>query len=130
MKNIFHVVSKLVAVLLLGITVTGCATTYHGIEISNVPNIRELYIRNAGTTNWGTDIAGNMKYIDKSRFSERVDIKVLDNNGIVYCKYNVPFNDAAFVVTGKTSSLNPIAGLGLLGVVVALLNIFAPPKGE
>ena len=130
MKNIFHVVRKLIAVLLLGVTITGCATTYHGIEISNVSNIRELYIRNAGTTNWGTDIANNMQNIDKSRFSENVDIRVIDTNSVVYSKYNVPFNDASFIETGKTSSINLFAGIGLIGVVVALLNIIAPPKGE
>jgi len=123
MKNIFHVASKLIAVLLLGITVTGCATTHYGLEISNVPYIKEVYIRNTGATNWGTNIASNMQYIDKSRFSEKVDIKVLDANGIVYYKYNVPFNDAAFVETNKTSSINPIAGLGLLGVVLAVFNL-------
>jgi hypothetical protein len=96
MKGIFHVVRKLVAVLLLGIFVDGCAYTRYGLEISNVPNIREIYIRNAGTTNWGTDLASDMQNIDKSRFSEMVDIKVIDTNGVVYSRYNIPFNDAAF----------------------------------
>ncbi|WP_461255338.1 hypothetical protein [Treponema sp. R80B11-R83G3] len=121
LKNIFHVASKLVAVLLLGITVTGCATTHHGIEISNVSNIREIYIRNAGTTNWGTNIASKIKDINKSEFSEMVDIRVIDTGGVVYSKYNIPFNDAVFVETSKTSSINPFAGgllaIGLLGAI-------------
>jgi len=124
MKNRFHVVSKLVAVLLLGITVAGCASTRHGIEISNVLNIREIYIRNAGVANWGTNLADNMQDIDKSGFLERVDIRVVDTNGVVYSRYNVPFDDAAFVETGKTSSINPFAAGGLaLAILPVLLLI-------
>ena len=131
MKNRFHVVGKLVAVLLLGTTVAGCAYTHHGIEINNVPNIREIYIRDAGTANWGANIAGNMQDIDKSRFSESVDVRVIDTNGLVYSRYNVPFNDAAFVETSKTSSMNEWALYGLVGVagVLSLILIYAP-KGE
>ena len=126
MRNIFHIARKLVAVLLLGITVAGCAYTRYGIEISNVPHIREIYIRNAGTTNWGANIASDIRNIDKSKFSEMVDIRVIDANGVVYGKYNVPFNDAAFVETGKTRRMNPflwipigLAGLALsFGVII------------
>jgi len=119
LKNIFHIGSKLIAVLLLGITVAGCKTTQHGIEISNVLNIKEFYIRNAGTANWGTDTVKNMQSLDKSRFSERVDIRVIDTNGVVYSKYNVPFDDAAFVETGKDSSISLFALIGLLvGTIV------------
>jgi len=127
MKNIFHVARKLVAVLLLGITVAGCASTQHGIEISNVLNIKELYIRNAGVTNWGTNIASNMQNIDKTKFSERVDLRVVDSNGVVYSRYNAPFNDAAFVETGKTSSMNLFAQLGLAGALLAVLIIMPKP---
>jgi hypothetical protein len=105
MKNRFNVVRKLVAILVLGTTVAGCASTQHGIAISNVLNIREIYIRNAGTANWGTNKVRNMDDIDESGFSERVDIRVIDSNGVVYSKYNIPFNDAAFVETSKTSSI-------------------------
>ena len=123
MRSIFHVASKLVAVLLLVITVAGCAYSRHGIEISNVSNIREIYIRNAGTTNWGMNIAGVMQNIPKSAFSERVDIRVIDTNDVVYSKYDVPFNDGAFVETKKTSSMNLFAKLGIaaVGVIVGLL---------
>jgi len=129
MRNIFHIARKLVTVLLLGITVAGCAYTRYGIEISNVPDIREIYIRNAGTTNWGTNIASDMQDIDKSRFSEMVDISVIDTNGIVYSRYNVPFEDAAFVETDKTSSINPFA-MGLLGAAGLVVLLLVMPKGE
>jgi len=109
MKNIFLVVRKLVTVLLLAIMIAGCSYTKHIIEISNVSNIREIYIRNTGTTNWGTNTVSKIQDIDKSRFSDTVDIRVIDSNGIIYTKYNVPFNDAAFVETDKTSSINPYA---------------------
>ena len=132
MRNIFHIARKLVTVLLLGITVAGCAYTRYGIEISNVPDIREIYIRNAGTTNWGTNIASDMQDIDKSRFSEMVDISVIDTNGIVYSRYNVPFEDAAFVETDKTSSPNMYATAGLAAALVVVLLIILPKskKGE
>jgi len=122
MKNRFHVVIKLIAVLLLGVMIIGCASTQHGIEISNVHNVRELYIRNTGTTDWGPNIANNMKNIDRSRFSEKVDIKVIDANGVVYTKDNVPSD---FVETGKTSSMNDFALLLLLGgALVLVLTVF------
>jgi len=132
MRSIFHVASKLVAVLLLVITVAGCANTRHGIEINNVPNIREVYIRNAGSTNWSTNIASNLQNIDKSRFSEMVDINVIDNNGIVYSSYNVPFNDSSFVETGKTSSPNLFASAGIAATLAVVLLIILPKskKGE
>ena len=130
MKDRFHVAGKLVAVLLLGITVAGCATTRHGIEISNVQNIREIYIRNAGTTNWGTDIASNVQNINKSIFSESVDIRVIDTNGVVYSRYDVPFNDAAFVETGKQSSFNPFALAGLAGAGLLVLLLIPKPDAK
>jgi len=114
---------KLAAVLLLGVIVAGCATTRHGIEISNVQNVKGIYIRNAGTASWGANILG--ENIDKSRYSEMVDIKVVDANDIVYCKYNVPLNDAAFEETGKTSTMNLFAQVVLAGaIVVGILLIF------
>jgi len=132
MKNLFHVARKLVAVLLLGITVAGCASTQHGIEISNVRNLKEVYIRNAGTTNWGSNIVNNLQNIDRSRFSERVDIRVVDANGVVYNKKNVPFDDPAFPETGKTSSMNIFAqGAILIGLVAGLWGLSTLiPKGE
>jgi hypothetical protein len=119
-RNIF-LLGMLVMVLVFGMTVVGCATTKHGVEISNVSNVREIYIRNAGTTNWGANIASTIQDIDTSRFSERVDIRVLDTNGVVYSKYNVPFNDAAFVETGKTSSMNLFASLGLSSALLVIV---------
>jgi len=131
-KNIFHVARKLIAVLLLGITFAGCASTKHGIEISNVRNLKEVYIRNAGTTNWGSNIANDLQNIDRSRFSEKIDIRVVDTNGVVYNKYNVPFDEAAFQETGKTSSMNLFAQGALLVALVAGLWGLSTliPKGE
>jgi len=122
MKNIFHVASKLIAVLLLVITISGCfSITRHAIDISNVHGIRELYIRDAGTTNWGSNIAKNMQDIDKSKYSEKVDIKVVDNNGIVYSKDNVSFNNSDFAETGKTSEINMLGMMLLAGVSIGAL---------
>ena len=92
--------------LVFGMTVIGCATTQYDVAVSNVYGVREIYIRSAGTTNWGTNMAGNLQNIDRSKFSETVDIRVIDANGFVYSKYGVPFNDAAFVETDKTRSVN------------------------
>jgi len=126
-KSKFLMGGMLVMVLVFGMSVSGCATTRHGVEISNVSanNIKEVYIRNAGTTGWGSNMAGNLQNIDNSRFSQTVDIRVVDTSGVVYSKYNVPFGDAAFVETGKTSSMNPfvLAG-GLLVLLGAYLIIF------
>ena len=125
MKNVFYVVSKLVAVLLLGITVAGCVSTQYSVDIRNVGNsISEVYIRNAGTTNWGTNLAGTLRNIDRSIFSDKVDIRVVDALGLVYSKYNVPFSKADFEVTGKNYSLNTpgllllLLGLGGLGYLI------------
>ena len=122
-RNIF-LLGMLVMVLVFGMAVVGCATTKHGVEISNVSDVKEIYIRNAGATNWGANIASTMQDIDTSRFSEMVDIRVLDTNGVVYSKYNVPFNDAAFVETGKTSSMNLFAQIGIVGAVLAGFLLF------
>jgi len=126
----FFMFGMLVMVLVFGMSVSGCETTQHGVEISNVSanNIGEIYIRNAGTTNWGSNVAKNLQNIDKSIFSETVDIRIVDTNGIVYSKYNVPFDDAAFVEAGKTSSMNMFAGLGLVGVGLAALFLLAPTQ--
>ena len=119
-RNIF-LLGMLVMVLVFGMAVVGCATTEHGVEINNVSNVKEIYIRNAGATNWGANIANTMQDIDTSRFSEMVDIRVLDTNGVVYSRYNVPFNDAVFVETGKTSSMNLFASLGLSGALLVIV---------
>ena len=116
-KNRFFVVGKLVAILLLGVTVIGCTTTQYGVEISNVPitSIRAVYIRNAGATDWGNNIAVNLNNIDRTRYSRTVDIRVVDTNGVVYSRYNIPFGDDAFIASGKTTSLNLFAGMVIAG---------------
>lgn len=124
MKNRFFILGMPVTILVLGMMVAGCATTHHSVEISNVSNIRELYIRNAGAVSWGTNIIGDIKSINKSNYSERVDIRVVDSNGIVYSKLNVPFGNTAFVETNKTSTPN-IYALGALGLIVILIYSLA-----
>jgi len=76
-----------------------CTTTHHGVSVINVPNINELYIRNAGTSNWIR--ISDIQDIDKSSFSNRVDIRVIDTNGVAYSKFNVPFDDAVFAETNR-----------------------------
>jgi hypothetical protein len=102
-KNKFFMIGMMSMVLVIGITIIGCTTIEYSVEISNVPNISEINIRNAGTTIWDTDMVRNWQNIDKSKFSETVDIRVIDTNGIVYTKYNVPFGDDDFVETEKRS---------------------------
>jgi len=116
----------LAGILIFGITLIGCKTTQHHLEISNVQSAREVYIRNAGAHNWGSNVAGHLKDIDKSKFSTRVDVRVIDANGIVYSKYNVPFGDAAFVETGKTRSINRgflYSVTGVAGIVAIVLYL-------
>ena len=126
-KSLFQMEKVMAMVLILGMTVSGCATTQHGIESSNVRNISAVYIKNAGASSWGADMVRNLKDIDRSRYSSRVDIKVVDVNRIVYTKYNVSFDDAAFVVTEKTSTLNSVASGALLvlgiGLYVLILSV-------
>ena len=126
MKNRFFIGGILVLVLVFGMTVIGCTTTHYGVDISNVTNIKEVYIRNAEATQWSKNLAGILNDIDISGFSERVDIKVVDTNGLVYSKQNVPFGDAAFVQTSKTnymgmgtSVLGSLLGLAILIPVIA-----------
>ena len=132
-KNRFIVLEKLITILLLGVIVAGCKTTNYGVEITNVPrtNIRAVYIRNAGTTDWGYNVASILTNINRTRYSQTVDIRVVDNNGVVYSTYNVPFDDAAFSYTGDTKSLNII---GQLGLIVALAGtiwfIYKLPVGN
>jgi len=126
-KSKYFTAGVLLFVLIFGMFATGCTTTHHGIEIDNVRNVRELYIKNAGTNNWGSNLAGSslhfdrggapggaefgtvsgyLQRINKSHYSETVDIKVVDTNGIVYTKFNVKFNDESFVETKKIKTAN------------------------
>jgi len=103
---------------------TGCATRrYYSVEVSNVPNITTLYIRNAGMTSWGVGMSGaTLQNIDTSRFSERVDIRVVDTTGAVFSSYNVPFDSASFVVTERTSEDRPyIWTWVLIGITVPVV---------
>jgi hypothetical protein len=123
-KSKFLMEKVLAIVLICGMTFAGCTTTQHNVEISNVPNIREVYIRNAGTANWGANLAGNLQDIDRSRFSDRVDVRVIDANGIVFSKLNVPFNDAAFVETSSERYIGTGTTI-LLGLLLLPFSIYA-----
>ena len=117
--------------LVFGMLFLGCSTTQYGVAISNVSNIREVYIRNVGTSNWGTNIAGSLQDIDRSRFSAQVDIKVIDTNGITYSKYNVPFDDYAFVETSKERYVGTgTQALGILALAAILIPVLVVKGGE
>ena len=116
-KSKLFMAGVLIIVLIFEMTVVGCSTSKHSIEINNVHNIREIYIKNTGTSNWGANLAGTLWDIHKSNYSERVDIRVIDTNGIVYSKNNVPFGDADFVEVNKYQQINIYAFAGVLGAV-------------
>ena len=139
-----------VLVVVLAFGSLGCATSYHGVEITNVSAVREIYIRNAGTTNWSSNLVSSLKDIDrsiffgekvdiglimslkgidKSRFSDTVDIRVVDANGIVYSKYNVPFGNDAFEQRYKERywGVGTIVGYG--GVALLILTIVILIRG-
>ena len=119
---------KVIAIMvLIGIIVmsfAGCTTTQYRIRINNVQNIREVNIRNAGTTSWGMNWAGNLDNIDGSRFSERVDIRVIDTNGIVHSRYNLPFDAGAFEVTRERYTgvgTSVLLSIILIGALIPLI---------
>ena len=112
----------LIIILVFGMTFTGCATSHHHIVISNVRDISAVFIRNAGTTGWGSNMVSRMQNIHKSEYSERVDIRVIDSNGIEYISLNVAFDDNAFTETGKNSYVGrgTTMLLGILGAAIAI----------
>jgi len=124
--------------VLLCITVpmfTACRTTIaHVVEVSGVPNVRDLYIRNAGTASWGANLAGVINDIDVSRFPGNVDIRVVGTDGVVHSRYNIPFA-SAFVYTDSRSESNAVGDtLGILALLgglvglIALLWVLAPAE--
>ena len=115
-KNWFFMARVLTIVLIFGTVFAGCTTTHHNVSISNVQNVREVFIRNAGTSNWGTNMAGNLQDIDRSKYSESVDVRVIDTQGFIYSNYNVPFDDNAFTVTSSEKYM----GMGTNFLMVAL----------
>jgi hypothetical protein len=131
MKNRFSVVRIPITVLLLAATLGGCTTTRHSVEISNVPSIGEIYIRNTGTASWGSNIAKNIQDIDRSSFSERVDIRVVDTSGIVYSRNDVPFNEDAFVETRELySGTGTTVAFGIISIPILILLIKNKPVTE
>jgi len=123
------------AVILLCITVpmfTSCrTTTAYAVGVRGVPNVRELYIRNAGTASWGANLAGSINDIDVSRFPGNVDIRVVGTDGVIHSRYNIPFA-SAFVQTDSRSEANAagnlLGALALLGGLIALLAVLAPAE--
>jgi len=120
---------KIAAIMvLIGIIATfaGCTTTRYSVQIAGVPNISSVQIRNAGTTHWGANLAARLGDIDVSQFSDRVDIRVVDTNGIVHSRYNVPFHSDAFTETRQRHSGTGTAVMGgivLLGGLIALIAL-------
>ena len=117
--------------VLIGIILTsfaGCTTTRYRVEVSNVHGIRELNIRNAGAAHWGMNLAGTRDNIDTSGFSDRIDIRVVDANGFVYSRYNIPFDAATFDVTREsyTGVGTSILAVAVLIAGLAALFAFAP----
>ena len=118
------VTTLMVLIGIIATTFAGCTTTRYGVNIANVPNVSEVFIRNAGTTSWGLNIAGRLDNFDRTVFSDTVDVRVVDTNGIVHSRYNTPFGEAAFVETRTNYS-----GVGtsvlwsgiLIGALVAVL---------
>jgi len=100
------------------IAFAGCATRHYSINIDNVPNVSRVYIRNAGTTSWGASMS-RLQYIDISGFSNRVDIRVVDTNGAVFSRYDVPFDAASFEVTRRDSEPNLLV-ISLLGIAIGI----------
>jgi len=119
------VTSAVMLICVIAVAFTGCATTtIYGIEVGNVPNIGRVYIRNAGATHWGSSISGgNLQDIDRSRFSERVDIRVVDATGAIFSRYNVPFDVASFVETNRSSETNAAGYLLFATVILSAIII-------
>jgi len=120
------VTSAAMFVCAIVVAFAGCATRFYGIDVRNVPNVNRVYIRNAGTTHWGSSIpGGNLQNIDTSGFSESVDIRVVDNTGAIFSRYNVPFGADSFVETNRTSELNTWAFWGVLLAALIPLSIMS-----
>ena len=128
-KNKFYIAEALAIALIFTMTFAGCETTQHGVVISNVQNIREIYIKNAGRTNWGANLAGNINDIDISSFSTRVDIKVVDRNGIEYSKYNVPFGEGVFIETNKERHMGTGTQILMGALAIPILIILIASGG-
>jgi len=125
MKKVFFTMGRLVAALVLVTMLVGCSTTHYQVQISNVPNIREIYIRNARAANWGSNVLEDIQNIDRSKYSARVDIRVVDGNGIVYSKENVPFDENSFALTNTERYM----GLGTQVLMLVVLLAVGIPLG-
>ena len=118
MKSMSKFIGIVVLIALIGLPITSCTTTHHIVNITNVPNVSRVYIRNAGTDNWGANIAGRLNNININRYSETVDIRVVDTEGLVFTSYNVPFSEAAFLVTNRERYMG--TGSRILTLIAAI----------
>ena len=109
------ITSAMILVCVIATMFAGCTTTHHRVAIGNVPGVREINIRNAGTTSWGPNVAG--ENLDMSRFSGRVDIRVIDAQGVVHSRHDVPFDETAFALTSSERYM----GVGTSAFVLTLL---------
>jgi len=126
------IVTTMILVSIIVPMFTACrTTTAHAVGVRGVPNVRELYIRNAGTASWGANLAGTINDIDVSRFPGNVDIRVVSTDGVVHSGYNIPFA-SAFVQTDSRSEMNTagevLGILAFLGGLIALLVVLAPAE--
>ena len=90
---------------------TGCATTYYSVEVVKPQgaDIKEFYIRNTGTTNWGEAIKGSeITNFDRKKYPNFVDVRVIDSSGIIYSKYNVSLDEQDFTVVNEKSHMNKV----------------------
>jgi len=121
-KSKFFMARILAIVLLFGMLFSGCATNHYSIYISNA-DTREVQIRNSGTTDW--IVAKNLHDFDISGFSERVDIRVVDRDGLVYTKYDIPFARKDFEEISKEyyQGIGTNVLLAVLAIPVLILAI-------
>ena len=106
-------------IILSSFVSTGCTVKYQGISFQNAQSeIREVYIRNAGTQNWGKAIPitnNSIAHIDKSTFTRRVDIKAIDSRGIIYNASNVDISQNGDRIGKTTNAFKDSMDLGNSG---------------
>jgi hypothetical protein len=115
---------------------SGCVTKNHyrlNIATSQGTPIREVYIRNAGTTNWGSPIpAFRLASFDIEKYSRNVDIRVVDTAGGVHTRLNVNLDDSQFRIDSQTTDAPAaqvlVALVGLALILWLLASIETNPN--